>query len=66
MNDPVVHLVLFALIGAGIALLAAFYSEPEDRPALASVPRRFLVFVVGCGILTALMLLAEHTVASVS
>lgn len=66
MNDLGIHLLLFALIGAGIMTMASFYSEPVDRPALRSIPRRFVVFVIGCGILAALMVIAEYTVASVN
>lgn len=65
MNDVLVHLGLFALIGAGIVTLAAFYTEADDAKALRGWPRRFAVFVVGCGILAALLIAAEHTVASV-
>jgi hypothetical protein len=65
VNDVGTHLLLFALIGVGIMAMASFYSEAQDRPALRSLPRRFVVFVIGCGILAALMVLAEHTVASV-
>ncbi len=66
MNDIGVHMLLFALIGIGIIAIASFYSEPADRPALRTIPRRFVVFVIGCGILAALMILAESTVAGVN
>lgn len=65
MNDLGLHLLLFAVIGLGIVASAAFYSEPDDRKALASIPRRFLVFVIGCGILAAILLVAQLTVARV-
>lgn len=65
MIDPFLHLVLFAAIGIGIVALAAFYSEPEDSQALPALPRRFAVFVVGCGVLALVVVIAEHTVASV-
>ena len=66
MIDPLVHLLLFAAIGAGIVTLAAFYAEPADKQALPALPRRFVVFVFGCGVLALLVVIAEHTVASVS
>jgi len=66
VNDIGIHLLLFAVIGAGIMTMAAFYSEPVDSPALRSIPRRLVVFAIGCGILAALMILAEYTVASVN
>ena len=65
MTDIGIHVLLFALIGAGIMAMASFYSETADGPALRGLPRRFVVFVIGCGILAALMVVAEHTVASV-
>lgn len=66
MNDLWVHLLLFAILSAVIVLMSAFFSEPEDGPALRSFPRRLVVFFVGCGILTGVLLLFEHTLASVN
>lgn len=60
-----VHLGLFAMLAVAIVVMSAFYAEMEDRPALASVPRRFFVFLVSCGLLAAVMLFCEHTFASV-
>lgn len=65
MSDLLVHLLLFAIIGAGIVAAASFYSEPTDAKALRSLPRRFGMFALGCGILAVLLVVAEHTVASV-
>lgn len=65
MNDLLIHLALFAAIGAGIVTLAAFYAEPDDAKALRGLPRRFAVFALGCGVLALLLVVAEHTVASV-
>lgn len=66
MKDLPVHLALFAVISLAIVTVAAMYAQPSDRQALASVPRRFAVFVIGCAILAAVMLAAEHLFASVS
>lgn len=66
MNDLGFHGALFALIGLGIVAMAAFYSESEDAKAFRSLPRRFGYFVLGCGILALLLIVAEKTVASVS
>lgn len=63
--DIGIHLVLFAVVGAAIVMMSSFFSEAEDGPALRALPRRLLYFFVGCGVLAGLMLLAEHTVASV-
>jgi hypothetical protein len=66
VNDLGVHIVLFLVISAAIVLCGAFYSEPDDKKALRLFPRRFLWFVGGCLILVAVVLVIEHTVASVS
>ena len=66
MNDLLVHLLLFSLLSAVIVLMGTFYAEPDDAKALRGYPRRLLLFFLGCGALTGLMLLAEHTVASVA
>ena len=66
MNDLGTHLLLFLVISTVIVMMSAFFSEREDGPALRSFPRRFVYFLVGCGLLTGLMLAAEATLASVS
>ena len=65
MNDIVVHLLLFTLVSAAIVMMSAFFSEQEDRRALASFPKRVLVFVLGCSVLAALLLAVESTFASI-
>jgi hypothetical protein len=65
VKDLPIHLALFALVSAAIALLGAFYTQPEDGAALRSLPRRLLVFFLGCGILGLVLLVMEHTFASV-
>lgn len=64
--DLPIHLLLFSVVALAIVMLSSFFSEPEDGPALRALPRRLLYFFVGCGVLAGLMLIAEHTVASVS
>ena len=66
MRDLPTHLGLFALIAVAIVALGAMYAEPSDEALLRSFPRRFLYFVGGCALLTAIVLVLEHTVASVS
>ncbi|MDZ4771800.1 MAG: hypothetical protein SGI72_01560 [Planctomycetota bacterium] len=66
MNDVTVHIALFLAVSAAIVLCGAFYSEPDDQKAFKLLPKRFLWFVGGCLILLAVVLLIEHTVASVS
>lgn len=65
MKDIGVHALLFALVSAAIVLSSAFFAEQEDRSALASFPRRYLVFVLGCAFLAGVLLLVEATFASI-
>ena len=65
MNDLPTHLALFAVAALVIVGVSAAFSEMEDGAALRLVPRRLLYFVVGCATLTGVMLVLEHTVASV-
>jgi len=64
--DLWVHLALFVLLAIPIVVLGAFYSELDDKAALASIPRKMAVFLFSCGLLTAVMLFCEHTFASVN
>jgi hypothetical protein len=64
VNDLGIHLLLFSGIGIGIVTMAALYSDSVDASALRGLPRRFLVFAFGCGVLAALLIVAEMTVAS--
>lgn len=59
-----IHLGLFAVVAAAIVLMSAFYAEAEDRAALASLPKRLLAFTLGCALLAAVILVCEHTFAS--
>ena len=59
------HVVLFVVVALAIVLVGTLFAEPDDAKALRALPRRLVVFCVGCGVLTAIMLLIEHTVASV-
>ena len=66
MNDLLVHLLLFSVLSAVIVLMSAFFAEPDDRLALRGYPKRLIIFFVGCAILTGIILLFEHTLASVN
>ena len=66
MNDLVVHVLLFLVASLAIVGLGTCYADAADGPALRNFPRRFLMFLAGCGLLALVMLLLEHTVASVS
>ena len=59
------HVILFLALSFAIVVMGAFYAEPEDAPALRSVPRRYAVFVVACAIVAGVMLALEYVFASV-
>ncbi len=59
------HIGLFLILALVIVVCGAFYGEPDDSIALRSLPRRYLVFVVSCSVVAALMLLAETFFAGV-
>jgi hypothetical protein len=64
VSDLFVHLLLFLGASVPIVVLGAFFAEPDDARAFASLPRRFTTFLVGCGVLALVMLALEHTFAS--
>ena len=61
----VIHIALFLILSLGICTMSAFYSEPEDGPALRSLPKRYATFVGACSLVAAIMLVAETLFASV-
>ena len=65
MNDLGLHLLLFSIVGVAIVTLSAFFSEVEDDRALKTIPRRLLFFFVGCTLISVVLIVFEHTVASV-
>ena len=65
MKDYGTHLALFAIVGTAIVVLNAVFAEPDEARALRSLPKRLLWFFAGCGILVAIVLVLEHTLASV-
>ena len=64
MNDLGVHVFLFLLVTFAIAVLGSMFAERDDGRAARGLPRRFIMFVVGCAILTVVMLVCEHTLAA--
>ena len=64
MNDLGIHLILFASMAVAIVTIGVFYSDAEDAPALRHWPKRMLTFCLGCAVLVAVMLICEHTFAS--
>jgi hypothetical protein len=65
MSDIVIHVALFLVASLAIVGLGSCYADADDALALKHFPRRFVMFVAGCGLLAAIMLVLEHTVASV-
>ena len=65
MNDLPLHVVLLVVIGLAITGIGTLYAEPDDRRALRKLPRKLAVFLVGIGVVAAVMLLVEHTFARV-
>lgn len=66
MNDLFVHILLFAVVGLAIVTLGSFFGEATDGAAFGNVPRRLIVFFAGCALVALILLVIEHTVASVS
>lgn len=66
MSDLIVHIVLFLIASLAIVGMGSCYADGEDAPALRRFPRRYAMFVGGCALLAGVMLLLEHTVASVN
>ncbi len=63
MSDLLSHVFFFLAMSFAIVVLGAFYGEPEDGPALRSIPRRYLVFVLSCGGVAGIMLVCEYLFA---
>lgn len=65
MIDPLQHILLFLACSAVIVALGVCFAERSDARALRVFPRRFLTFVFGCALFSAIMLVCEHTFAKV-
>lgn len=65
MNDLGLHLFLFLLSGTIIVAISCMFTEAADDAALRSFPKRWLSFFGGCTLVAVLMLVAEHTFASI-
>lgn len=65
MDDLGFHVFLFLVTASVVVAVSCMFSEPEDGPALRVFPLRWVKFMVGSGIVLAVMLVLEHTVASV-
>lgn len=65
MNDILFHIVLFLVAGTVIVIISCMFTEADDGAAMRSFPRRWITFFGGCALVTAIMLIAEHTFASI-
>ena len=66
MSELIPHIGFFLVLSFAIVLFGAFYAEPEDGPALRSLPRRYAIFVLSCCAVAVVMLVCETLFASVS
>ncbi len=65
MSGVIIHILLFMVAALAIVGLGTCYGDAEDGPALRSFPRRLLMFLGGCALLAAIMIVLEQTIASV-
>ena len=65
MKDIAIHIVLFLVAALAIVGLGSCYADADDGAALRNFPRRFVMFIGGCALLALVMLVLEHTIASV-
>ncbi|MCA9001353.1 MAG: hypothetical protein KDB61_05485 [Planctomycetes bacterium] len=65
MIDYVIHGLLFLFVGSVIVAVSCMFADAEDGQALKAFPKRWLTFMGGCAVVVLLMLLFEHTLASV-
>jgi hypothetical protein len=63
--DPVVHGVLFLAVALAIVLVHGFFFTTDDKVALRTVPIRLGRFVFWCAVVAGVLIVAEHTVASI-
>lgn len=65
MKDLPFHLFLFLVSGTVIVTISVMFSEASDRAALRVLPKRLLYFFLGCAAVAVVMLICEHTFASI-
>lgn len=66
MNDIGFHLMLFLASTAVVVSVSCMFTEADDTRALRLFPRRYLTFVFVSALVVGVMLVIEHTLASVS
>ena len=65
MKDIGFHLLLFLAAGTVIVVIGSLFSESDDKAALRVLPKRLLRFFLGCALVLVVMLVCEHTLASI-
>ncbi len=66
MKDYLLHGGLFLFVGTVIVAISCMFADADDRTAMKAFPRRWFTFVGGCILVVLVMLLFEHTLASVN
>lgn len=66
MKDLPLHLLLFFLTGTVVVVISTLQAEPDGSVARRVLPARWLKFFLTSALVVAVMLLVEHTLASVS
>lgn len=66
MNDLGFHIGLFLFSTLVVVAVSCMFTEADDAKALKLFPRRYLTFVLVSVAVVAVMVAAEHTLASVS
>lgn len=65
MKDLLVHSLMFFGAGSIIVAIGVMFGEPDDERALKVLPGRLVRFFAGCLAVLGVMLLFEHTFASI-
>ena len=65
MKDLPFHILLFLASGTVIVTISVMFSEADDGSALRVLPKRLLYFFAGCAAVAVVMLICEHTFASI-
>jgi preprotein translocase subunit Sec61beta len=65
MDDLGLHIALFLLSAMVIVAVTCMYTEAEDGKAIRLFPRRYATFVLASAAIVVVMIVVQHTMASV-
>ena len=65
MDDLGLHIALFLLSAMVIVAVTCMYTEAEDGKAIRLFPRRCATFVLASAAIVVVMIVVQHTMASV-